>query len=77
MEGSSSPKLAALLAFFHRFGEVMGSIVLGFLYFVLVGPVALVARLATDPLRRRRPSESAFAAWQKDNETLAAAHRQG
>ncbi|HEY8514245.1 MAG TPA: hypothetical protein VIS07_01890 [Candidatus Binatia bacterium] len=77
MEGSSSPKLAALLAFFHRFGEVMGGIVLGFLYFVLLGPVALVVRLATDPLRRRRPGDTAFVPWQKDNETLAAAHRQG
>jgi hypothetical protein len=78
MEGSStSSPIAALLAFFHRFGEVMGGIVLGLLYFVLVGPVALVARLATDPLRRRRPNESAFVPWQKENETLAAAHRQG
>jgi hypothetical protein len=76
MDGSSS-FTAALLAFFHRFGEVMGSIVLGALYFLLVGPVALVARLATDPLRRRPPRDSAFLAWQKDNETLGAAHRQG
>ena len=76
MEGSSS-LTATLLAFFHRFGEVMGSIVLGALYFVLVGPVALIARLASDPLRRRPPRDSAFLAWQKDNETLDAAHRQG
>jgi hypothetical protein len=68
---------ASLLAFFHRFGEVMGSIVLGALYFLLVGPVALIARIATDPLRRRAPRDSAFLGWQKDNETLEAAHRQG
>jgi len=55
MEGSPS-FMTALLAFFHRFGEVMGSIVLGALYFVLVGPVALIVRLATDPLRRRLAS---------------------
>ena len=76
MEDSSS-FMATLLAFFHRFGEVMGSIVLGALYFLLVGPVALIVRLATDPLRRRPPRDSAFHAWQKDNETLGAAQRQG
>ena len=76
MEGSTS-FTAALLGFFHRFGEVMGSIVLGTLYFALVGPVALIARIATDPLRRRAPRDSAFLVWQKDNETLDAAHRQG
>jgi len=76
MEGSPS-FVTTLLAFFHRFGEVMGSIVLGALYFVLLGPVALVARLATDPLRRRPPRDSAFVPWQKENETLGAAHRQG
>lgn len=67
----------AVLAFFHRFGEVMGSIVLGALYFVLLGPVALVARLTADPLRRRAPRDTAFLAWGKENETLGAAHRQG
>jgi len=76
MEGSSS-FTATLLAFFHRFGEVMGGIVLGTLYFLLVGPVALIARVATDPLRRRAPRDSAFVPWQQDNETLDAAHRQG
>jgi hypothetical protein len=76
MEDSPS-FMAALLAFFHRFGEVMGSIVLGAIYFLLVGPVALVARITADPLRRRPPADSAFLLWQKDNETLEAAHRQG
>lgn len=76
MEGSTS-FVSTVLAFFHRFGEVMGGIVLGALYFVLLGPVALVARLATDPLRRRPPRDTAFLDWQKDNETLGAAQRQG
>jgi len=77
MESSSPGFVAALMAFLHRFGEVMGNVVLGALYFVLVGPVALVARLLSDPLRRRAPRDSAFLAWQPDNETVGAAHRQG
>ncbi len=77
MDGSSPSFVGSILAFFHRIGEVMGGIVLGALYFLLLGPVALVVRLATDPLRRRPPRDSAFVEWQEDNETLGAAHRQG
>ena len=55
----------------------MGGIVLGVLYYVLVGPVAVLVRLGTDPLRRRPPRDSAFLSWQKDNESLEAAQRQG
>lgn len=69
--------LALLLAFLQRFGEVMGGVVLGALYYVLLGPVAIVSRVLSDPLRRRRPTDSAFAAWQKENETVGAAQRQG
>ena len=69
--------LAVILAFLQRFGEVMGGIVLGALYFVLLGPVAVVSRVLTDPLRRRRPADSAFLPWEKDNETVGAAQRQG
>lgn len=77
MDGSSTSFVGTLLAFFHRFGEVMGGIVLGALYFLLLGPVALVVRLATDPLRRRAPRDTAFVEWREDNDTLGAAHRQG
>ena len=69
--------MATVLAFLHRFGEVMGGLVLGALYFVLLGPVAVVSRILSDPLRLRRPADSAFGDWQKDNETIGAAQRQG
>ena len=39
--------------------------------------LVLTLALATDPLRRRPPRDSAFVEWQEDNETLGAAHRQG
>lgn len=69
--------LATVLAFLQRFGEVMGGIVLGALYYVLLGPVAVVSRLLSDPLRMRRPADTAFSAWEKDNESVDAAQRQG
>lgn len=66
-----------VMAFLGRFGEVMGNIVLGVLYFVLLGPIALVGRLFSDPMRTRRPEGTCFLEWQEENETLAEAHRQG
>lgn len=66
-----------MLAFLQRFGEVMGGVILGLLYFLLLGPVAVVSRVLSDPLRLRRPADSAFLAWEHDNETVDDAHRQG
>ncbi|HZR82751.1 MAG TPA: hypothetical protein VFD92_16775 [Candidatus Binatia bacterium] len=66
-----------VLLFLHRFGEVMGNVVLGALYFLLLGPVALVARLLSDPLRAKPPAGSSLVPWRRANETIAAARRQG
>jgi hypothetical protein len=63
--------------FLQHFGEVMGNVILALLYFLLLGPVAILYRLASDPLRTRRPSGSAFLPWRKENETIAEAYRQG
>ncbi len=62
--------------FLTRFGEVMGDFVLGAMYFLLVGPLALVARLFDDPLRRRRPRDGAFLPWTGSRHDLRAARRQ-
>jgi hypothetical protein len=67
----------SIAAFLQHFGEVMGNVVLGLLYFLLLGPVAILTRLVSDPLRRRRPSDSAFLPWREENETLTQAQRQG
>ena len=45
--------------------------------FVLLGPVALLSRLLSDPLRTRPPADTAFQPWAKENETVSAAQRQG
>lgn len=75
--GASGGLRAKAGAFFGRFGEVMGNLVLGALYFLLLGPVAVVARLLSDPLRRRRPADSAFLPWSEENDTLTQGRRQG
>jgi hypothetical protein len=67
----------SVTGFLHRFGEVMGGLVLGVLYFLVLGPISLAVRLLTDPLRRRRRSGTAFVDWERLNETLRAARRQG
>ena len=66
-----------VLFFLNRFGEVMGNLVLGALYFALLGPLAVLARLAADPLRIRPPRDSSFLPWEQANETIAAGRRQG
>jgi hypothetical protein len=75
--GVSGGPMAKAGAFFGRFGEVMGNLVLGALYFLVLGPVAIFTRLFSDPLRRRRPADSAFLPWSEENETLAQGRRQG
>ena len=74
-----SPDIAPseVMLFLNRFGEVMGNVVLGALYFVLLGPLALIARLVSDPLRTRPPRDSSFLPWEQANETIPSAHRQG
>ena len=67
---------AALLAFFHRMGEAVGGFVLLAIYFLVLGPVALVARLVSDPLARRMRS-SGFVAREDAGDELRAALRQG
>ena len=78
MESSVLKSVGESIArFLQHFGEVMGNVILALLYFFLLGPVAILYRLASDPLRTRRPSGSAFLPWRKENENMAEAHRQG
>ena len=42
----------------HAIGKVQARVVFSLLYIVLLGPVALVLRLAADPLRHRHPLSS-------------------
>jgi hypothetical protein len=67
---------AALLRFSERFGQMLSRTLLTLLYFVLLGPFALLYRLAADPLHLRRRREGNWTAWTSRNDTLARARRQ-
>ncbi len=70
--------MESLQRFTHRFGTLLSRCLLTVLYFVLLGPFALLYRLGTDPLRRRRPRPGAgnWSTWTGTNDTLSAARRQ-
>jgi hypothetical protein len=46
------------------------------LYFVVLGPFAIVYRLVADPLHVRPRPQGNWTSWQATNETLSAARRQ-
>ena len=68
--------MRALVIFSERFGSMLSRIFLTLLYFLVLGPFALLYRLAADPLHTRPRRDGNWAAWQADNETVPAARRQ-
>jgi hypothetical protein len=68
--------MQAFLQFTERFGNMLSRVFLTLLYFLVLGPFAIVYRLVADPLRLRRPSAGNWWTWDAHNETLKAARRQ-
>jgi hypothetical protein len=68
--------MKALIEFSERFGSMLSRMLLFVLYFLLLGPFALVYRLVADPLHLRRRPQGNWTAWSATNETLSAARRQ-
>ena len=68
--------MKALLQFSERFGSMLSRLLLTVLYFVLLGPFALVYQLFADPLHLKRRPQGNWSAWVSRNETLAEARRQ-
>ena len=68
--------MQSFLQFTERFGNMLSRVFLTLLYFLVLGPFAVVYRLVADPLRLRRPSGGNWGAWDAHNETLKAARRQ-
>ncbi len=68
--------MRSLVVFSERFGSMLSRIFLTLLYFVVLGPFALLYQLAADPLRIKRQKQGNWATWNARNETLAAARRQ-
>ena len=67
--------MKALLQFSERFGSMLSRLLLTVLYFVLLGPFALVYQLFADPLHLKRRPQGNWSAWVSRNETLAEARR--
>ena len=66
----------AILEFTERFGSMLSRVLLTVLYFVVLGPFALVYRLVADPLHLRRRPQGNWTAWTSKNDTLPLARRQ-
>ena len=71
----SSP-MKALLKFSERFGSMLSRALLTLLYFLLLGPFALVYQIFADPLHLKRRPKGNWTAWHATNETIAEARRQ-
>ncbi|MBK7642009.1 MAG: hypothetical protein IPJ19_03005 [Planctomycetes bacterium] len=67
---------AALLRFSERFGQMLSRTLLTVLYFVLLGPFALLYQLVADPLHLRRRRAGNWSPWVSLNDTLPRARRQ-
>lgn len=66
-----------LIEFTERFGSMLSRLLLTLLYYLVLGPVALVYQRVQDPLRLKRPANgSNWTEWRQDNSTLRLARRQ-
>ena len=68
--------MRALLVFSERFGSMLSRIFLTLLYFLVLGPFALLYQRIADPLHLRKRPQGNWSTWESDNETVAAARRQ-
>lgn len=68
--------MKALIQFSERFGSMLSRVLLTVLYYVLLGPFALVYRMFADPLHVRPRPQGNWTAWSSTNDTLQAARRQ-
>ncbi len=75
LDPSHSP-MKALLVFSERFGNMLSRVFLTLLYFLVLGPFAVVYRLVADPLRIARPNDGNWWIWTSNNETIARARKQ-
>jgi len=67
---------AILLRFSERFGSMLSRVLLTVLYFLVLGPFAILYRLVADPLPLRRRKGGNWTAWSSRNDTLSKARRQ-
>lgn len=68
--------MKGLIEFTERFGNMMSRALLTVLYFVVLGPFAIVYRLFADPLHLRPRPDGNWSTWQETPNTLERARKQ-
>ncbi len=69
--------MQSLIQFTERFGSMLSRVLLSGLYYLVLGPVALVYQRVADPLRLKRPQNGTnWTTWKGTNDTLSRARRQ-
>ncbi|MEZ6004611.1 MAG: hypothetical protein R3F17_05445 [Planctomycetota bacterium] len=65
-----------LLEFSERFGELLSRMLLTALYFLVLGPFALVYQRFADPLHLRKASQGHWLTWERPPASLRTARKQ-
>ena len=65
-----------LIQFTERFGSMLSRILLTVLYYVVLGPFAILYQRLADPLHMRPRRRGNWTAWDHHNDNLRAARRQ-
>lgn len=66
----------SLIQFSERFGSMLSRLLLTVLYYLVLGPFAVVYQRVADPLHLRRQRSGNWTAWDNRNNSLRAARRQ-
>lgn len=67
---------SAFLHFSERFGNMMSRTLLTLLYYLALGPFAVLYQLVADPLHLRRRKNGNWSPWLTRNDTLPLARKQ-
>jgi len=68
--------MESFVRFTERFGSMLSRLLLTVLYYVVLGPFALVYQRVADPLHLKRQPDGNWTPWVGSNDTLPAARRQ-
>lgn len=68
--------MESFVRFTERFGSMLSRLLLTVLYYVVLGPFALVYQRVADPLHLKRQPGGNWTPWTGSNDTLPAARRQ-
>jgi len=68
--------MKGLIQFTERFGSMLSRALLMVLYFLVLGPFAILYRIFADPLHLRPRTAGNWTRWERSDETLRAARKQ-